>query len=1051
MTSELPPSITVFSGDTPPPGPRRYDTHRRMFIGPMPQKVISHTEKQQSKQGSRRSNSQDDQDRDEISEIIKRNAFNFFIREGGRPENWGEDEERNVVEEMFRRWASSEWSQLWRSRKEQKTTSLTSRWVGSSFEIGQFLGVNILKGTESAQDVPSGSKGSRLIISSLSAQKQAPTTISVDRTTFATAPSGSHSENEVSEPGDSINTGEYIHASSSTSLLPSVRPQGGGSKAHTQVSLSRPMLFDIPSSLVQGDGAIKGKGKARAVHYTDAVEEEPAPPAEVLERTGTQALLDTSAGAALNPASVEMASTSEAGSDLLGDVIMRDRMLVRTYYSKSDNVGVRNRFDEQVHRTTRDLLDADSAEYLVIWRKDRLELYTDYVWESVLLFLADFDVQAFQDIPCKEWFTGHKHIAFVIPLIPTKTHLSLYSFVDSTFCITCPPAEPSHDGSKRRFFLLRTREGTNIFIFKHKSRSRAFDWIWRLWLGVITNNRERKQLGHKLPLSIDVRNPRVNTKVQIDIPQGESENPYQVFTPENVIALCMKAYSAVPDWKSLIERELSRGKKLQLAWRQDTDLDWIWLDDDIYGQERPWSVLFGLALQQSIRPPTLEIRIAEHLPNHIHLKNATRLHEPPAIEGYVERIRPNSQTRQGLYLSTHDGNLFVMTPSHAYPPSPPGLAKDITDIEAYGESLRKSEIHRGAMQIMHAIGVNDLRDILVIRRALHPVLQESHKETPGNQKFDIWASIREQPEERTSADNDDEGGEEGLERVDDKVHRRMRRSFELLLTTGRVVRFETHSCRDAAEWIERLRALVLYWKQRHRLDANEEMDLAHSRRPRLTPRTRVRHDENVPPESPPDMGAPMPALGTLYSWCILDGCKPNVKGGKLFVRKGLWGQYKYVQLFLAAGHLVHFRIKPNSSLHQATHKKTSLLDAYVCSGYLAAVALPRGQYNANTSPDPRRYNDGLETNDPEEEMMFMIWYHPQGPHSEHSAHETTKSSKKQKALPAISEERKVLVFRTRSRLERDAWCYALNCEIERLVRARRDREIKLRDAGNIKP
>ncbi|KNZ80953.1 Meiotically up-regulated gene 56 protein [Termitomyces sp. J132] len=908
----------------------------------MPEKVISHTEKQQTEQGVSQPTSQGDERRDEISEIIKRNAFSFFIRQGGRPEDWGEDEEHNVVEEMFRRWRDSEWAHIWRRRREKEAVTQPSHWVGNSFEIGQFLGVNILKDNEATRDIISMTNLPR-------------PSSSVGRATFVTASTGFHLDN-ASERGVSFDVERSLHAS------------------------------------------LKGKGKL--VHYTESVlEEEPAPPQEVLER-GPESLIDTSAEAAMGSSAVARTPSSE------------DRMLVRTYYSKSESVGVGHRFDERVHRTTGNLSDADWAEYLVAWRQDRIELYTDY------------------SLPGKEWFTGHKHLAFVIPLIANKTHLTLYSFVDLTFCLTCPPAQPIREGSKKRFFLRRTKEGTNIFIFKHKSRSRAYDWTWLLW----------RQLGHTLPVTLDVRNPRVDSSVRIDIPPGEYERLYRIFNRENILALCMDSLSSVPDWKHLIERELHQGKTLQLVWRQDTDLDWVWLDDDVYGQERRWAVLCGLALKQSFRPPVLEIRLADHYPTHIHLKNGTRLHEPPAIEGYVERIRSNSQMRQSLYLSTHDGNLFVMTPNHAYPPSPPGLATNIGDIEAYAETLRKSEIHRGASQVMHAIGVLDLRDILVIRRA---------------------------SQERTVADNEDEGGEEGLSKAEDKIHMHTRRSFELLLTTGHVVRFETHSCRVAAEWIERLRALVLYWKQRHRMDAKEEMDLAQSRRPRLTPLTRVIRNQEYPPESPPDMGAPMPALGSLYSWCVLEGCKSIVKGGKLFVRKGLWGQYKsvektvsqyveslklltrYVQLFLSAGHLVQFRIKPNSSLHHTMHRKTSLSDAYVCSGYLAAIALPKGQYKANVSPDPRRYQDGLETGDPEEEMLFMLWYHSQRPNLDHTSPD--EPSKSSKALPALSGKRKLLVFRTRSRLERDAWCWALNCEIEKIVRAQKDREAQLRDAGNLVP
>lgn len=103
----------------------------------------------------------------------------------------------------------------------------------------------------------------------------------------------------------------------------------------------------------------------------------------------------------------------------------------------------------------------------------------------------------------------------------------------------------------------------------------------------------------------------------------------------------------------------------------------------------------------------------------------------------------------------------------------------------------------------------------------------------------------------------------------------------------------------ALEWIERLRALVAYWKQRHRIDARQEMDVAQSRRPRITPQKHVhQNDSELPPEPPADPSAALPALGSLYSWCTLDGCKSIVRGGKIYMRRGLQGHFKFAFLFL---------------------------------------------------------------------------------------------------------------------------------------------------------
>ena len=88
---------------------------------------------------------------------------------------------------------------------------------------------------------------------------------------------------------------------------------------------------------------------------------------------------------------------------------------------------------------------------------------------------------ALQSIPCKEWIVGHKRLTYVIPL-SQNTKLSLYSFTDATFCLTCPPSGIStKSGSTTRWLLLGSRHGTNVFIFNVKARSRAMDWTWQLW------------------------------------------------------------------------------------------------------------------------------------------------------------------------------------------------------------------------------------------------------------------------------------------------------------------------------------------------------------------------------------------------------------------------------------------------------------------------------------------------------------------------------------------------------------------------------------------
>jgi hypothetical protein len=149
-----------------------------------------------------------------------------------------------------------------------------------------------------------------------------------------------------------------------------------------------------------------------------------------------------------------------------------------------------------------------------------------------------------------------------------------------------------------------------------------------------------------------------------------------------------------------------------------------------------------------------------------------------------------------------------------------------------------------------------------------------------------------------------------------------------------------------------------------------------------------------------------------------------------------------------AGHLVHFRINGHSSIYPAMRKKINLLDAYVCSGYLATQCLPKGQYQPNEEPAPRRYQDGLETNDREEDMLFVVWYRPQ-PQMFDADQDPTVTPVVSKSVPGLSAKNKMLVFKTRSILERDAWCWAINSEIEKIVRAQKPREEILRETGSL--
>jgi hypothetical protein len=86
--------------------------------------------------------------------------------------------------------------------------------------------------------------------------------------------------------------------------------------------------------------------------------------------------------------------------------------------------------------------------------------------------------------------------------------------------------------------------------------------------------------------------------LKVDVPSLDNNTDFAIFSHDNLISLSRRTLSSMPDWNSILEKRLADGAKLELAWRSDTTLDWIWWSKDMNGKPRDWAVLAGLALSQ---------------------------------------------------------------------------------------------------------------------------------------------------------------------------------------------------------------------------------------------------------------------------------------------------------------------------------------------------------------------------------------------------------------------------------------------------------------------
>jgi hypothetical protein len=304
---------------------------RRIFIGPMPEKVISQTEATLHKRSQLafESLTQEQPDNthnidkiEEVSRILKEHPFHFFLHEGGRAEDWNVEEEQHITDELVERWKSSEWGQLWTSRHHRKKGSHSAgdhHWFGTSFEVGTLMGVNVLQGKEHITNLATRCNPGRDKIDDSSNNLLGADTSQL-HVASTNEPSTSRVSGDVPDSTLSVDmTSTETHMdtpiTSRTTLLP---PRHSDTMSLNDESLSPSHDREIrptTSTSISRDSAqplSNGKGKGKEVRYSD----HPGPglsipPEEMLKRT--KRIVDSSAS-----------SFSIAAQGLTwGDVVLR--------------------------------------------------------------------------------------------------------------------------------------------------------------------------------------------------------------------------------------------------------------------------------------------------------------------------------------------------------------------------------------------------------------------------------------------------------------------------------------------------------------------------------------------------------------------------------------------------------------------------------------------------------------------------------------------------------------------------------------------------------
>lgn len=667
---------------------------------------------------------------------------------------------------------------------------------------------------------------------------------------------------------------------------------------------------------------------------------------------------------------------------------------------------------------------------------------------------SDYSIQMYKTrvIPAIEETHVHKRSAHEIPLDRKKTKINLYSSLDKTLVIWVP-----------------WRQGRAIYILRTRSAASSVEWYTFL----------RGVLGHKRTNTLEISVPDLSVTLQLEDPfdhlesstdalqaaKGDEKAIAKVMMAEravagDIVSRCMEMLEKSHEWSNVLDAWL-KNEKMGLAWKRYDRLEWVHgaNEQKMYGT---------IAMQKSHE---LQLRPKKHYPTSAKFKLSESIEEPAPVEGFLIRLtsqRGRSQ-RFGkmffkrLYFSTHNQYLCYCRPAKALPPPPPKMK--LNDNKKVPSA---SQIVEGT-PLIYAINPYPLADgQLEWTKAANPATRrkadnEAYKEAERNVNTMLGAEgyinlshvikIRNVRRGASPADgNVDEGPDVNFHqevpdttRDDGKTDQfDDRRTFELELKNGLVIRLQAYNEETKKEWMNRLEKLVQYWKLR----LNDDM--------KLFQQVRQANLKNldIDEESEAYLGqfgrkwevTRSIASPQLFNMCGISSCRAITMAGTLYHKPRRHTTFQKCGVILCHGQLLIFhgtlRERTGKEVPHIQHERQNAIDLKDCYIYSGLVTegdlLYQNQTFDSNHPGhhalPRMYLEDSWTSTDEDTMTcFVIWQARK--RSLFKALEDLGEDKTRQRLRYVSQlgvPGRSIVFKTRSRAERDHWVMNIGMEIERL-------------------
>ena len=763
-----------------------------------------------------------------------------------------------------------------------------------------------------------------------------------------------------------------------------------------------------------------------------------------------------------------------------GTIVKMEKMLVRLDLTSQL---VPDEFDENESQRIESKTIERWREFMVVARKSKKQ------------DLDDFRLQFYKTrvIPEIDDEQTSKKPAREIRLDPKTTHVNLYSSLDKTVVVWHP-----------------YKKGTRIVLIRPSSTAHSVEWY--TFLRDAMGWKRPSSLQVTVPdLDLTLRLDRPFEGLEAAGLDATDEETALARTEEaehavagRIISQCLDMLEHDPEWTAVLKlwKETS---KMGLAWKRYDRLEWIhgMAEQKMYG---------SMAMQQT---HDLELRPKHHYPTTAYGKKGVQHEEPPPVEGFLVRLTSQKGVHQRmgkaffkrLYYYTQNQFLMFNRPAKATPPHPPRLVTiSGTNVPSSHEIVEKTpetwdiepfRIQDGQVTWLRSGNIDTIkrRDIEALEEARRNVANMS--ESDGyinmcrirNVRKIKWGALPVDDNMEAGSDEDvdfhedvpDSGREDGTTtEIDDN------RTFELVLDNGLIIRLQAYSKDTRTEWMKRLRALVKYWKLR----VNADMDtFKNVRRTNLSLL-------NIDEEMEAILGqfgrkwevSRSEASPELYHMCGIASCRAVTMSGLLYRKPRRRSTFQRCSVILSGGKMLIYQATLRKRtgeqvrhIHQERMDVVDLRDCYVYSGLVVEDDLlyQNRTFDANKAGGgmgslPRVYReDGWTSQDGEVMTCFVIWrnekrgwFRTQGQRvsqasgggratsvgSAGSQSEKEGKRSKLKRVARLGVPGKGMVFKCRSRAERDHWVLSVSSEIERVVEReeweRRGEEVRLERGGS---